>query len=179
MIIFLGASGSGKSTQGKILAEKLNCPWVSTGEILRENLQPEFKKALETGHLVSDDVILPLLKDQLHKQKADIRELIGDGWPRNIVQAKWLDENIKNGSIKLTAIIHLLMKKELAKSRMKQQGRSDGKAEAIDQRFEEYQASVLPALDYLKNLGYKILEIDAAGTVDEVGARVQKTLGLA
>lgn len=162
-----------------MLAKKLSCPWVSTGEILRNHIGQDFKKDLAAGRLVGDETVLPLLEEELHKLHAETGEIIGDGWPRSIAQAKWLDERIKNGSIKLTAIVHLVMPKELARERVKMQGRADGNNEAVDKRFEEYQLAVLPALDYLKKLGYKVLEVEATGTIEEVEQKIDKTLGVA
>ena len=176
MIIFLGVAGSGKSTQGKLLAQKLGCPWLSTGEILRSNLSDEFKEDMKRGKLVGDDIILPLLDSELQNHDAKHAEIIGDGWPRNIVQAKWLDEHIKAGDFNLTAILYIKMDKNLARERIRMQGRSDASDQAVEQRFAEYEHSVIPALDYLKSLGYPVIDIDGSGSIEEVQTNIYKAL---
>lgn len=161
-----------------MLAKKLGCPWISTGEILRAMPEGDFKKDMGAGRLVSDDTILPLVEKELAKNRADSEEVILDGGPRNITQAEWIDARVKAGKFNVTAVIHLVMDKELALQRMKDQGRTDSSEEAMNRRFDAYQSSVLPALDYLKKLGYKVLEVDATGTIEEVEQKVDKALGV-
>ena len=95
-IALLGAPGSGKGTQAKLLAEKYRVPQISTGDLLREAIRS--KKGLnkkdiedmESGHLVRDEVVLKLLDERLRKKDAK-RGFIIDGYPRNIPQAQSLD----------------------------------------------------------------------------------------
>ena len=95
-IALLGAPGSGKGTQAKLLAEKYRVPHISTGDLLREAMNS--KKGLgstnvenmESGQLVDDEVVLKLLEDRLRKKDTK-RGFIIDGYPRNIPQAQSLD----------------------------------------------------------------------------------------
>ncbi|MFQ5468872.1 MAG: adenylate kinase [Gammaproteobacteria bacterium] len=95
-IVLLGAPGSGKGTQAKILTEKLNVPQISTGDLLRAAVRTgtplgiQAKVAMDAGKLVSDDIVLAMIKERLKAPDAK-KGFILDGFPRNIPQAKALD----------------------------------------------------------------------------------------
>ena len=95
-IALLGAPGSGKGTQSKLIAERYRVPHISTGELLRQaaesdaNFPDEEKEAFESGRLVSDDVVRGLLEERL-RHKDTKRGFVIDGYPRNIPQAQSLD----------------------------------------------------------------------------------------
>ncbi len=95
-IIFLGAPGAGKGTQAEIVANKLNIPTVSTGNIIREALANgtemglKAKSFIEAGKLVPDDVVIGIIKERLNKGDCD-GGFILDGFPRTIPQAEALD----------------------------------------------------------------------------------------
>ena len=95
-IVLLGAPGSGKGTQAKLLIEKFKIPQISTGDILREavagrtELGKRAKQAMDAGDLVSDHVVLGIMQDRLTRPDAR-GGFILDGFPRNIPQAQALD----------------------------------------------------------------------------------------
>ena len=95
-IALLGAPGSGKGTQSKLIAERYRVPHISTGELLRQaaesdaNFPAEAKEAFESGKLVSDEVVRGLLEERL-RHKDTKRGFVIDGYPRNIPQAQSLD----------------------------------------------------------------------------------------
>lgn len=95
-IAILGGPGSGKGTQAKMLSERYRVPQISTGDLLREaakndkSLGKEVKKAMVSGNLVDDKIVLKLLEDRLRKKDTK-RGFIIDGYPRNIPQAQALD----------------------------------------------------------------------------------------
>ena len=95
-IVLLGAPGSGKGTQGKLLSEKLNIPQISTGDLLRAAVAAETplgmqaRASMDAGQLVSDDIVLGMIEERL--AQPDARDgFILDGFPRNIPQAEALD----------------------------------------------------------------------------------------
>lgn len=95
-IIFLGAPGAGKGTQAEIVSEKLGIPTISTGQIIRDAIAQgspmglEAKKFIEKGNLVSDDVVIGIVKERLTKSDCD-KGYILDGFPRTVPQAEALD----------------------------------------------------------------------------------------
>ncbi len=98
-IVLLGAPGSGKGTQAKLLIEKFKIPQISTGDILRESvarrteLGKRAKRAMDAGDLVSDHVVLGIMQDRLTQPDAR-GGFILDGFPRNIPQAQALDATL-------------------------------------------------------------------------------------
>jgi adenylate kinase len=95
-IVLLGAPGSGKGTQSKLLVDKYKIPQISTGDLLRaavaanSDLGKKAKAAMDAGQLVSDDVVLGMIQERLGKPDARSGFIL-DGFPRNIPQAQALD----------------------------------------------------------------------------------------
>jgi len=96
-IVILGAQGSGKGTQAKLIAEKFRWPHISTGDIFRENIRKQTvlgelaKKYIDKGKLVPDKVTIAIINDRL-KKKDCAKGFVLDGFPRNISQAKALSK---------------------------------------------------------------------------------------
>ena len=96
-LIVLGAPGAGKGTQAEKFAREHNVPWISTGEMLREAVQSgsalgrAVKAVMETGRLVSDDIMLDLIRERLARPDASSGFVL-DGYPRTVPQARALDE---------------------------------------------------------------------------------------
>lgn len=96
-IVLLGAPGSGKGTQARLLAERYNIPQIATGDLLREAvasgsaLGRQAKMAMDAGHLVGDDVVLSIIQERI--LRSDTRNgFILDGFPRSLAQAEALDQ---------------------------------------------------------------------------------------
>ncbi len=111
-IILLGAPGAGKGTQAQRLAERCHIPQVSTGDLLRaavasrSDLGRAAQKAMEAGQLVSDDIVLAMIRDRLGEPDAR-RGFILDGFPRNLAQAHALDELLDQLQQPLDAVVVL------------------------------------------------------------------------
>ncbi len=95
-IVLLGAPGSGKGTQAKLLTEQYRVPQISTGDLLRAAVKSETplglqaKAAMDAGRLVSDDLVLAMIRERLSQPDAH-NGFILDGFPRNLAQAQTLD----------------------------------------------------------------------------------------
>ncbi|MGH8162223.1 MAG: adenylate kinase [Gammaproteobacteria bacterium] len=96
-IVLLGAPGSGKGTQAKLLTGKLGIPQVSTGDLLRDaltsgsELGQKAKEAMDAGRLVSDEIVLKIIRERL-REPDTASGFVLDGFPRNIKQAEALDK---------------------------------------------------------------------------------------
>jgi len=108
-IIFLGPPGAGKGTQAERLAEDLKIKKISTGDILREavakgtELGQRAKSYMERGELVPDEIILGIIEEAINDEEG----FILDGFPRNINQAKALDEMLAKKGLNITHVIFL------------------------------------------------------------------------
>jgi adenylate kinase len=108
-IIFLGPPGAGKGTQAEKLAEDLKIKKISTGDILREavakgtELGQRAKSYMERGELVPDEIILGIIEEAINDEEG----FILDGFPRNINQAKALDEMLSRKGLNITHVIFL------------------------------------------------------------------------
>lgn len=109
-IVLLGAPGSGKGTQGKLLASKYKIPQISTGDLLRSavaagtNLGRQAKAAMDAGQLVSDDIVLGIIGERISESDAK-KGFILDGFPRNIPQAEALDRMLDEMKTPLQAAL--------------------------------------------------------------------------
>lgn len=110
--VLLGAPGSGKGTQGVVLSKKYNIPQVSTGDLLRaavragSDLGKKAKTAMDAGALVSDDIVIGLIKERLAEEDAKNGYIL-DGFPRNITQAEALDSMLSDLNQPLQGVILL------------------------------------------------------------------------
>jgi adenylate kinase len=179
VIIILGTPGAGKTTQTRMLAEHLNCPWFSMGELIRGNVTGETRKQMLAGKIISDKVTLDLLDKTLAPIDTANKECVFEGNPRSIPQADWWLKQSGTGRFKITGVIHLVADPAVAEARMVKRGRLDDHDDnVIEKRFEEYQRSIAPTLNYLKKHNVPVHEVNANGTIKEVAGRINKSLGV-
>lgn len=161
MIILTGVAGSGKSMQGKILADEHGYAWISTGEILRVLVTGKRRQEMLEGKLLSDEEMITIL-DKIFDLIDPAQEFVLDGFPRTIPQADWLLEQVHKQRFALTAVVNLDASEEVVANRLKSRGRQDDTDEAIAKRFREYRTVTLPILDHFKREGVEVYNIDAA-----------------
>ena len=112
-IILLGAPGAGKGTQAQFLMQKFGIPQISTGDMLRSAIKAgtplglKAKEVMDKGQLVSDDIIIGLVKDRVAQADCANGFLL-DGFPRTIPQAEALDAN----SISIDAVVEICVPDE-------------------------------------------------------------------
>ena len=185
-IILFGPPGAGKGTQAKFLVKKLNGFQISTGDILREEINKDTeigKKIINNmneGKFVSDEIVNSLLKtyvfDPNKKQK-----LIFDGYPRSLSQAKNLDLLLKDSNQKIDHIFFLNVNKETIVERIKKrkvlEKRSDDDLATILKRYDTYLETTRPVLDYYsKNTNFH--EIDGTMEIDEITKKIEAFLNV-
>ena len=173
-LIILGPQGSGKGTQAKLLAEKYSLIHISTGALIRQEIQSgtDFGKALEekikNGELVSDPELFSVL------EKAPITPTKGfilDGTPRNLAQATELENVFKKVGVGLDWVILLTLSHEESISRLTKRAaiehRQDDNPEAIQKRLDLYNQETIPVLEYYRSLG-KLIEVDGTPDIQTV-----------
>jgi adenylate kinase len=178
MIIILGTPGAGKTTQARLLAEHLNCPWFSTGQLIRDNVTGNDREDMLAGKIINDTTTLGIV-DKVLQAEAPDGNCIFEGSPRTLKQAKWWLEQSAAGRFKVKAVIHLVADPEIAEKRLVNRGRLDDHNDnVVETRFKEYKESITPTLEYLENHGITVKQVDANGTIEEEAALIHKALGV-
>lgn len=179
MILILGNPGAGKTTQTRLLAEHLNCPWFSMGELIRTNVTGKDRREMLAGKIIGDQVTLGILEQTLKGIDTAGSECVFEGNPRSVTQAKWWLDQAAGGRFKLTGVIHMVADPKIAEERMVKRGRlDDHDDDVIDKRYDEYRRSITPTLDYMTKNGVKVHEINANGSIGDVAADIRKVLGV-
>lgn len=176
MIIFTGVAGAGKSAQGKLLADQLGYPWLSTGEFLRMLIAGERRKEMLAGKLLSDPEMISLMQKVLGLLPAS-EEFVLDGFPRTPEQAEWLLAQVKAGLLHITAVFRIDASQAVVKDRLLKRGRQDDHHEAIEERFREFEETIVPILGQFKEAGIPVYKIDGEQSVHDVHENIMHVLG--
>lgn len=166
----MGLAGSGKSTQGQILAEQTGRIWLSAGQVLRES--GEFDETLARGELVDDMMTVKLMAQKMAEVVRGGRDAILDGFPRDKDQAEWMAENIAEV---IAGIIRIEVPKEELVQRLMLRGRADDTEEVILRRFEITEKNMGEIERVLGEKGIRTEIVDGLGTVEEVAKRMKET----
>jgi len=179
-LLIVGPQGSGKGTQGVRIAEALQIPVVSTGDIFRANIKGgtelglKVKAITDAGELVPDAVTSEIVRDRLSQDDAQGGFLL-DGYPRNVAQVGHLDEFLAGRGESLDAVILLDVPRDESLSRItrraEQEGRSDDTAEAIAKRLDIYESETAPIIDIYEERAI-VDRIDGVGSLDEITERI-------
>ena len=177
-LLFLGAPGAGKGTQAELLSQTYSYLHLSTGELLRKeiqmntNLGKEVKDTMNRGELVSDDLVLKIVSQNLKK---DNQGWILDGYPRNLSQANSLNEVLIKLNQPIEVVFYLDIPEEVLIKRLLLRGRKDDTEETIRTRVDIYKKTTEPLIQYFKNLS--ILEyIDANRDLKTISYDIQQKM---
>ena len=179
-IILFGPPGAGKGTQAKYLVQKLNAFQISTGDMLRDEIQKNSdvgKKIISDmndGKFVSDEIVNKLIENVI-SDPSKKGKLIFDGYPRSLSQAKNLDNLLNNSNQKIDHIFFLNVNKETIIKRIEKrkvlENRSDDDMNTIIKRYDTYMETTKPVLDfYSKNPNFH--EIDGTQEIDEITRKI-------
>ena len=185
-IILFGPPGAGKGTQSKFLVSKLKCFQISTGDMLRDEIQKNSdtgKKIINDmseGKFVSDEIVNDLIKNVVFDPKKK-GKLIFDGYPRSLSQAKNLDLLLKDSNQKIDLIFFLNVNKETIMKRIEKrkiiEKRSDDDLDTILKRYDTYMETTKPVLEfYSKNPNFH--EIDGSLEIDQITNKIEAFLKL-
>ena len=175
MIIFFGPAGAGKSVQGQILAARHGWRWLSAGQLLRDTHDAELIHQMQSGDLAPTDLVNKLINQSLVTAK-DLGGVIIDGYPRELVQAKWLVETKTNHGRDINLAIVLEVPRSEILERLRVRGRVDDTPDAIDKRLQIYRGEIYPILDYFNDEHIPIVHMSGVGTVGEVHDKIEKEL---
>jgi adenylate kinase len=178
MIIFMGVAGSGKSMQGRMLADREALPWLSTGEFLRMLISGEERRDMLAGKLLDDEEIITLVQKIFNVINVE-QEFVLDGFPRTEGQADWLLNQVKYGQLDVTAVIHLTASEGVVLERLLGRGRQDDHKEAIAERFSEYEQAIKPILEHFKQAGISVHDINGEQEPEAVHRDITRSLGRA
>ena len=167
MILLMGIAGSGKGTQGKMLADTRGFHLVSMGDVLRMYVTGKQRERMLAGELLDDKEIIGIV-DQVLTSLPNGAEVLMDGFPRTIPQAEWLLEQAKAGRFPLSTAFHLVASRDAVKQRLMKRGRLDDKEQAIEARFDEYERSTSPLLSWLTDHGIDVVNVNAERSVQAV-----------
>lgn len=177
-LVLVGPPGAGKGTQAVRLAEELDVPHISTGDLFRANLSQETplgleaKRYMDAGDLVPDSVTVEMVRARLADDDA-AKGFILDGFPRTRPQAGALAELLTERGEQLDAVIEFQVPEDELVLRLLGRGRSDDTEDVIRNRQQVYREETSPLLDYYSDC---LVSIDALGTVDEITERVLAAL---
>lgn len=211
-LVLLGPPGAGKGTQAKRMIKAYGIPQISTGDMLREavkNQTPlglEAKKAMDAGQLVSDEVVLGLVKERLSQSDCAGGFML-DGFPRNVAQAEALDRVLAEMGKKLDSVVsievpndelmgrltgrrtcrgcgagfHVMFDPPDQENKCDKCGgelyqRDDDNEATVANRLEVYDSQTKPLIDYYQGQGL-LVPIDGLGAIDEIFGRIKAALG--
>ncbi len=179
-LVIFGPPGSGKGTQSAKIAEKYRVTHLSTGYLLREEMEQdtplgkEVRKYIDKGLLVPDEIVLREIKQQINGQK-EIPGFIFDGFPRTINQAEAFDRMLDINGTPICLVISVEVDEEELFNRLmgrsEDSGRSDDSDEIIKRRLEVYKEQTLPLISYYKAQG-KIAAIKGMDPVEQVFGKI-------
>ncbi len=179
-IVFLGPPNSGKGTQAKILAEALDIPAISTGEMLRaavaagSSLGQRVAGVMARGDLVSDDLMAEVVRDRLGQDDA-AEGILLDGYPRTAAQAATLEEILGERYADLDDVVLIDAPEDVLVARALSRGREDDREEVVRERLRVYRQKTAPLVDFYDAKGL-LRRIDGDQTVDEVAEQVRSSL---
>ena len=183
-IVIFGAPGSGKGTQSDKMIEKYGLNHISTGDVLRSEINKGKKKKktaasyIDKGNLIPDDLMVSILAG-VYDSFGDHKGVIFDGFPRTIPQAEALKKMLDERGDKVAAMIELdvpedeLMKRLILRGQ--QSGRADDNEETIKKRLVVYHSQTQPLIEWYKKEGLHY-HINGSGELDRIFADICKVI---
>lgn len=182
--ILLGPPGAGKGTQAKLLANQFHLVHLSTGDLLRAEVQAgtqlgkKVQAIMERGELVDDATILAIIEQKLHQYR-EVPGILYDGFPRTVPQAEGLERLLQTFGEEVTASILLEVPFEELKARIlkraTKENRSDDTEETIETRFHEYIDKTSPLISYYSDRN-RLFKVSGVGSIEEISSRLSELI---
>ncbi len=186
-IIFYGPEGSGKSTQAKMLSQKLELPYLGSGDLVRKYANEDkgimgdvCRESLGKGHYVADSEMFVLWKNRLKEEDLQHGWVL-DGFPRNINQAEFLDDKLDKYGQKVTVVFYLKIDFEESIKRLLTRGRKNpddslhDTEEKIKERLKIYAEGEKNVLEFYKNK-HLLIEINGKRSIEEIFQEILEKL---
>ena len=182
----LGPQGSGKGTQAKRIKAMYGIPHIATGDMVREikdlptDLGRELNEVYDRGDLVSDDLMVRLIRDRLSRGDT-LGGFVLDGFPRTMAQAEALEELLRELGRRLDVVFDFQVpdRDELLRRMLKraaEEGRSDDTPDAIRRRLELYEQETAPLIEYYRPTQVNVVGIHADRSIEEVFHEIEQSL---
>ena len=185
-LIIFGPPGAGKGTQSDFIVNKYDLYQLSTGKVLRNEIKnktelgKKISSIINSGTLVSDDIVKRLVENFISDKKYK-NKLIFDGYPRNLTQAKTLDELLIKYGQKLDLVLKLSVSLETIKKRISErktlEKRADDYEDIAIKRYETYEKSTEPVIEYYKKLNL-LKVIDGERSIDQINKEISDIISL-
>ncbi len=185
-LVIFGPPGAGKGTQSKFIVKKFNMFQLSTGEFLRKEMSENtsigkrISSVINAGNLVSDQIVSDLIEKIISKNEYKNR-IIFDGYPRNINQAKNLDYLLNKYKQKIDIVLKLSVSLETIKKRIlerrKQENRVDDNEEVAVKRYQTYERSIEPVIEYYKKLNLLKI-VDGEQPINQINSEISDIISL-
>jgi adenylate kinase len=183
-VLLLGPQGSGKGTQARRIADEYGIPHIATGDMLRgaiaagTPLGQKLKPILESGALVSDDLMIELIRNRLEEPDTEAGFIL-DGFPRTWPQAQALDDMLKEIGRELDVAFELQITDDVSTKRLlkraHEEARADDTPEVIAERLDTYHRETEPLVEHYRTRG-NLVGIHADRTIDQVFSEIQEAL---
>lgn len=182
-LIFVSPPGSGKGTQAELLVANFGLLHISTGDVLRKeidaetNLGKEVKELMADGKLVPDNIVIDVIRHFM-QANGNYEKMLFDGFPRTVEQAAALQDLLKSKNMeKLDGVIYLNVPDDELIRRLIERGGKTGRPDDQDPdiiatRLKEYRTKTEPLLEYYQNNGVPVFTIDGVGEIMEVNDRI-------
>lgn len=185
LYLFFGPQGSGKSTQGQRLAEKLGLPFFDTGHELRELAKEknatgrELDQAMKKGELVDDHTLQLVISQYLARHNVS-RGMVMDGYPRTLEECQTLNKLADYHEWQIL-VIYITVSDQTVTIRITKravsENRADDASEIVAKRLETFKRETVPVIDYYRSNG-RLLEIDGEPPVDQVTVLLYAALNI-
>ena len=179
-IVIFGPPGAGKGTQSSLIVNKFKLHQLSTGELLREEINnnselgQKISKIINAGNLVSDDIVGNLIEKHISKDSLK-NKIIFDGYPRNLIQAKNLEDILKKYKQKIDIALKLSVSLETIKKRILErknlEKRADDEEDIAIKRFKTYENNIKPVIDFYKQSNL-LREVNGEASISEINDEI-------
>ena len=179
-LVIFGPPGAGKGTQSKFIMEKFNLYQLSTGDLLRSEIKnktelgKKISSIMNSGELVSDEIVGNLIENFVSNEKYK-NKIIFDGYPRTLIQAKNLDSLLKRYNQKIDIVLKLSVSLKTVKKRILerqiQEKREDDNEEVAIKRYNTYEKSSSPVIEYYKQSNL-LKVINGEASISEINSEI-------